>query len=160
MFFVDSWTLGVNAASENYLHRHQPPKHNEPPLPASFSSFTVLPFFNFDPPAPAAPPAASPQVSTTEATADSSAKHGWPELGNDGLANGPLTLQTACRLLGVAATSTREQIKAAYRKMASRYHPDLFEHTGLNDAQYVSDRMSAINEAYRLLTSARFDPSV
>lgn len=44
--------------------------------------------------------------------------------------------------------------------MASRYHPDLFEHTGLNDAQYVSDRMSAINEAYRLLTSARFDPSV
>ncbi len=73
----------------------------------------------------------------------------WDE--EEAFVPGPLTFPAACRLLGVAATSTREQIKAAYRKMAGRYHPDRLETAGSVDPQLATDRMASINEAYRLL---------
>lgn len=43
--------------------------------------------------------------------------------------------------LGVDQTATTEQIKSAYKKMASKFHPDVMP--GLN----TTDMMSALNEA-------------
>jgi len=57
----------------------------------------------------------------------------------------PMTEVRACRLLGVDAGSTREQIRAAYRRRASQWHPDR------RAGQVATERMAAINEAYRLL---------
>jgi DnaJ-class molecular chaperone len=56
--------------------------------------------------------------------------------------------QRARLLLGVAATSTREQIKAAYRRMASQCHPDRLREELRRQA---TDQMAEINEAYSLL---------
>jgi DnaJ-domain-containing protein 1 len=65
----------------------------------------------------------------------------------------PLTLEGARQLLAVASTSTREQIKTAYRRMASRYHPDRLVSGTEKERQLGTDRMAAINEAYRLLSN-------
>jgi hypothetical protein len=64
---------------------------------------------------------------------------------------GPLTLESARRLLGVAATSTREQIRVAYRKMASRYHPDRLARATAREQRLAGDRMARINAAHQLL---------
>jgi len=63
----------------------------------------------------------------------------------------PLTPEDACRLLGVAATSTRQQVKSAYRQLVRRYHPDRLEHSSEQEQRIATDRMTSINEAYRLL---------
>jgi molecular chaperone DnaJ len=49
-------------------------------------------------------------------------------------------------VLGVPSTATDDQIKAAYRKLAKQYHPDL------NGGSATAEtRMKEINEAYNLL---------
>ena len=49
-------------------------------------------------------------------------------------------------ILGVSKTASADEIKAAYRKLAKQYHPDL--HPG--DAE-AARRMNEINEAYDLI---------
>lgn len=145
-FFVDSWTVGLAAASENFLRRQEERKirSQEASRPESFSPFT--PFFvnRIEAAAEAAwpLPEAKPH---SEAEADDRHSVGAFAI------EGPLTPETACRLLGVTATSTREQIKAAYRRMAGRYHPDRLTGRGAQEQKLASDRMASINEAYRLL---------
>jgi len=49
-------------------------------------------------------------------------------------------------VLGVSRSASKEEIKAAYRKLAKRYHPDL------NDGSPVADaKMKELNEAYTIL---------
>jgi DnaJ-domain-containing protein 1 len=149
-FFVDSWTVGVAAASESFLRR-QELKRREHQIPAwdTFSSFT--PWF----------------VSNVEASSGAAWSPGEQRLMADLLwvddedevdgqaaeeaIEGPLTLESARRLLGVAATSTREQIRVAYRKMASRYHPDRLARATAQEQELANDRMARINAAHRLL---------
>lgn len=69
----------------------------------------------------------------------------------------PLTVESARRVLGVAAASTREQIRAAYRKLANRYHPDRMVRAGVREQKLASAHMASINEAYRLLCAKRRD---
>ena len=60
------------------------------------------------------------------------------------------------KVLGVERTATEEAIRAAYRKLAKRYHPDL--NPGKKEAE---ERFKAISGAYDLLSDkekrARFD---
>jgi molecular chaperone DnaJ len=49
-------------------------------------------------------------------------------------------------VLGVSRGATKEEIKAAYRKLAKRYHPDLNNGSPAADA-----KMKELNEAYTLL---------
>jgi hypothetical protein len=153
-FFVESWTIGVTAASQNYLFRHQRGKSpGDSPEPVNFRSFSFATFWNLDlPQAPAISPMPDDPL------------RGFPPLGvrdeEPAFAPGPLSFQTACCLLGVTAASTREQIRAAYRRMASRYHPDRLESTSPVDPQRVTDRMASINEAYRLLCDGAGQRSV
>jgi curved DNA-binding protein CbpA len=51
-------------------------------------------------------------------------------------------------ILGVEKNATREQIKAAYRKLSMRYHPDRNQ-----DDPAAEEKMKAINEAYEILDS-------
>jgi DnaJ-domain-containing protein 1 len=63
----------------------------------------------------------------------------------------PMTPQRACLLLGVTAASTREEIRAAYRRMASQCHPDRLREELRRQA---TDQMAEINQAYSLLCSS------
>ena len=153
-FFVESWTVGVTAASENYLRRHESPKKQEAPAPAPFPSFTFVTFLNVEPPGP---PTSSPGAA--QPMRDFPAARTWDQDEAEPLLSVPLTVQSACRLLGVQATSTRDEIKTAYRKLASRYHPDRLASAAV-DPQQASDRMASINEAYRLLCAVALDRAV
>ena len=58
-------------------------------------------------------------------------------------------IDEARRVLGLGETATLKEIKSAYRRMASRYHPD--KHSG--DAHAESEEMmKRLNWAYKLLT--------
>jgi hypothetical protein len=147
-FFVESWTIGITGASENYLRRHQHETDHPAPAPMSFPSYSFVTFLNVDPHTPI-PTQSFPKASTSADHPFASRPHSEEE--NEALVPGPFTFQSARRLLGVTATSTRDEIRAAYRKMASRYHPDRLAAAGVGDSQFASDRMASINEAYRLL---------
>jgi hypothetical protein len=154
-FFIDSWTLGVAAASENFLRRRQDPKttqmNREHAVPAfQFCSFP--PFITMEePPQNADLSPKDANLSTQDAELPSRSR----ELPPLAPATWPRTLPAARRLLGVTATSTRDEIKAAYRQMASLYHPDHLARRNDHERQFATDRMASINEAYRLLCEMR-----
>jgi DnaJ-domain-containing protein 1 len=163
-FFIDSWTVGAAAASENYLRRRHQQKNRER-QPAAWSALSAfVPFLIADSPVPAVP--ALPQQSAFFRPTLSEPRPAAPAqfYGSDAddesaTVTRPCTLEAACRLLGVTPVSTREQIKLAYRKMASRYHPDRAECTSLREQERATERMASINEAYRLLCESQHAPS-
>ncbi len=63
----------------------------------------------------------------------------------------PLTLQGARELLGVSLTSTSNQIKGAYRQKVRQWHPDRIDDSDTTARQFATEKLTAINEAYRLL---------
>lgn len=169
LFFVESWTIGVPASVQNFQQRQQWQKdrerrsrsvdrlHNlrtlsflqERGIDAEFlSPFGAAgiadAYVSGLPPQSREMPAATAQSRVSQ---ESGAVFEECDTVH------PMTLQGARRLLGVASTSTREQIRAAYRKMASRYHPDRLGSRSEKERQLGTDRMAAINEAYRLLCS-------
>lgn len=52
-------------------------------------------------------------------------------------------------ILEISSTSSDEIIKAAYRVLARKYHPDIYQ----GDKQYAEEIMKKINEAYRVLSN-------
>ncbi|WP_219722060.1 J domain-containing protein [Deinococcus planocerae] len=54
-------------------------------------------------------------------------------------------------VLGVAPDASPEEIRAAYRELAKRYHPDRVGHLGPEFRQLAERRMKAINAAYQKL---------
>jgi DnaJ-domain-containing protein 1 len=149
-FFVDSWTVGVAAASESFLRR-QELKSREHQIPAwnTFSSFTPWFVPNVEASAQAAWPIREQRSMADLHWLDDEKADGQQAV--DDAAVGPLTIESARRLLGVVATSTQEQIRAAYRKMASQYHPDRLAQSATHEQKLASDRMASINGAYHLL---------
>ena len=53
-------------------------------------------------------------------------------------------------VLGLLPTAEAVVVKAAYKALAQRYHPDRFA----GDAAYAKAKMEALNEAYRVLSNA------
>ena len=49
-------------------------------------------------------------------------------------------------ILGVSENATDEQVKAAYRELAKKYHPDSYEDSPLKDL--AKEKMQEVNEAY------------
>lgn len=150
-FFIDSWTVGTAAASENLLRRQARSREHQIPSWTTFSSFTPW----FVPRAEAAFEAAWPnrdkEISRAYARCNGDEQRDDRQAEEEVEIAGPLTLESACRALGVAPESTREQIRAAYRQMAGRYHPDRLARSGAREQKQASDRMALINVAYRML---------
>lgn len=57
------------------------------------------------------------------------------------------------KILGVSPAATDEQVKAAYRELAKKYHPD--NYAGSPIADLASEKMKEINEAYDQVMSLR-----
>ena len=170
LFFEESWTLGVAAAVEHFQQRRKRQKERERQSRTcrEFDSLGAL-FFVQERMwcAEHLPWAQAPQT-------DGRRDAGWPLLvseeasvrtedqapqdwetfaGGSSRQETPhtMTLQRACRLLGVTAASTREQIKAAYHQMASQWHPDRLQSRTEEMRRFATDQMAAINEAYSVL---------
>jgi hypothetical protein len=170
LFFEESWTLGVAAAAEHFHHRRKRQKERERQSRA-FGEFNNLGALNFIrerewcalhlPWAQAATAEARrdagwPLEISDESSArmETQAPREWETLAGDNLRQETprvMTQQLACRLLGVTASSTREQIKAAYHRMASQWHPDRLERRTEEMRRFATDQMAAINEAYSLI---------
>ena len=60
----------------------------------------------------------------------------------------------AWEILGIATGSSIDEIKAAYRRLVTQWHPDRLECRTDEARQFATERMAAINEAYHLLRSS------
>ena len=56
-------------------------------------------------------------------------------------------------VLGVSETATDEEVKAAYRNLAKKYHPDNYTDSPLADV--AEQKMKEINEAYDMINQMR-----
>lgn len=57
------------------------------------------------------------------------------------------------KVLGVSRDATDDEIKAAYRELAKKYHPDNYADNPLADL--VEEKMKEINEAYDMIRKER-----
>lgn len=57
------------------------------------------------------------------------------------------------KVLGVSRNATDDEIKAAYRELAKKYHPDNYADNPLSDL--VEEKMKEINEAYETIRKER-----
>lgn len=56
-------------------------------------------------------------------------------------------------ILGVSPSASESEIKAAYRKLAKKYHPDNYTDSPLADV--AEEKMKEVNEAYDYIMNAR-----
>lgn len=63
-------------------------------------------------------------------------------------------MKTYYELLGVPANAQAEEIKSAFRREISRYHPDKVEHLGAEFRELAANRSAQLTEAYRVLMDA------
>ena len=56
-------------------------------------------------------------------------------------------------ILGVSKNATDEEVKAAYRELARKYHPDNYTDNPLSDL--ASEKMKEINDAYDAIMAER-----
>lgn len=62
-------------------------------------------------------------------------------------------IQDPYRVLGIPQTATADEVKAAYRKLAKQYHPDV------NHGSAEAERkMKEINEAYDMIVNHKYTP--
>jgi hypothetical protein len=169
LFFVETWTLGMAAAIENFKQRRHGMADREPrnafrdpdssktlsfvqdgavyvDLLSSACASASAEFGDagWSRPSPEEPYAQAQSYSTQEQSAFASDS-------SSPMPVYPLTQLSACQFLGVTPTSTPKQIKAAYRQMVSQWHPDRFEFQTEEVRQRATEQMAAINEAYHLL---------
>ena len=57
-------------------------------------------------------------------------------------------------VLGLPKTASADEVKAAYRKLAKKYHPDL--NPGSAEAER---KMKEVNEAYDMIVNHKYDPN-
>ncbi|MBQ3259064.1 MAG: J domain-containing protein [Clostridia bacterium] len=62
-------------------------------------------------------------------------------------------MQNPYEVLGIQPTATDDEVKAAYRELAKKYHPDNYENNPLSDL--AEEKMQEINEAYDAIIRMR-----
>ena len=62
---------------------------------------------------------------------------------------------TAYKILEIEPGATEEEVKAAYRKMAMKYHPDRVTHLGQDFQKVANEKFQKVNEAYEKIKKQR-----
>lgn len=52
------------------------------------------------------------------------------------------------QILGVTKSSTKDEIKKAYRDLVKKHHPDKFSNASSSEKEYHENKLKEINEAY------------
>ena len=63
--------------------------------------------------------------------------------------------QSAYKILEIKKSVTDSEIKKAYRKMASKYHPDKVNHLGDDLKHLAEEKFKAMNDAYQSIKKER-----
>ena len=159
-FLEESWTLGVSAAIKNRQQRIQQ-QATHPRTSCEFDSlgsdfFLRLRQWDAQQAAPTQS-AEDPSAKLDAEDAQTDANLGWDTFNATRESRRVLSqpnamnVSLACQLLDVTANSSREQIRSAYRRMVSQWHPDRLQRSSEETRQLANEQMIAINEAYRLL---------
>jgi hypothetical protein len=161
LFFVESWTQGTPAAVENWQKRRQEQNIPERQLRVlhEFDSLAVHSTVQQSESGVGTETygAGWSQRSSKKSPLPSQfpTSPEWAPFAAEGDGDQPvvrpMSQLRACQLLGVTATSSRAQIKAAYRRMVNQSHPDRLERKTEGVRRQANDRMAEINEAYRVL---------
>jgi hypothetical protein len=73
----------------------------------------------------------------------------------------PVPLKDHYATLGLTPTASPDEVKAAFRQLIARYHPDKVQHLGTEFQELAAERASELTEAYRVLshedTRAEYD---
>jgi hypothetical protein len=161
LFFMETWTLGTSAALENFKQRQ--PMHadrtesrsDRAPGNLSNQSFVHTSPFNWSVFVSIHAVVQDNCDSTLSQQSSIDLEMGPLEMGPGSFRNQdedlPMTLERACNLLGVTATSTLSQIKAAHRQLVIQWHPDRLQNRTEEVRRYATGKMASINEAYRLV---------
>ncbi|MBJ12178.1 MAG: molecular chaperone DjlA [Candidatus Marinimicrobia bacterium] len=64
-------------------------------------------------------------------------------------------IDKAYTILEIKSTATDNEIKKAYRKMATKYHPDKVSHLGKDLSQMAENKFKAVNDAYQTIKKER-----
>lgn len=69
----------------------------------------------------------------------------------------PMSLSAACSLLGVSRWASKEDIKQAYRKLMSQYHPDKLIAQGVaeDELEEATEKVQDIKRAYEIVCKAK-----
>ena len=59
------------------------------------------------------------------------------------------------KVLGIENSATDSEVKKAYRKMASKYHPDKVNHLGEDLKHLAEEKFKAVNDAYQNIKKER-----
>jgi len=61
----------------------------------------------------------------------------------------------AYTILKIEPSATDNEVKRAYRKMATKYHPDKVSHLGKDLSQIAENKFKAVNDAYQSIKKER-----
>lgn len=161
-FFEDSWTYGLSAALERRRRRAEPAHDcNFAELDAANSwewmeTDTVM-LSCWRPSVGSTPADAYASIWPRQTASDLPASY-WHSAEEDSEEEegetSPMTLERARTMLLREADSNGIQMKAAYRKLAARWHPDLVARGSEAERERAHECMVAINAAYSMVHSS------